>query len=554
MVSLAWPRWPPMLSAWPLIPVMIMTTIPTPTATISNQHECRAEPARHPPCVKPANQLRCNGGNHRGGDHGRDDHLGEGGERHQAQEQHRHANQQPRHEPRVAQPPGHREDAGQLARVDVDVLIFAVHGALVVPVASQPPAHDRHRHADATPVRGQHAARTSGMITPWPTSPSGAASPGSATRAWSSSSARARLLTDPLLRSRVAFLRRHGPPAELPEGVDAVLLSHMHRDHADLPSLRRLPSGTLVIAPAGSGAVLRGLNVREVDVGETVEVAGVDDLCGPRRSRRAPATPEVAPCPPSASSRTASTSPATRTCSRGWPTSARWPPALLPIWGWGPALGPGHLDPEEAARALSLLNPELVVPIHWGTLLAAGFGRRHAHLLRKPVDDFLRHAGRLAPDVEVRVPRWASRSTSRPPLAASTCERIGRVKLPPLLKERPQGLQVLLGIVVPVVYGALTGWFLGKSEGVYAVLSVLAAIGGIGAGFDHHGAAAGARRGALGGVLFGAALLSDTRSRAATRRRSSRAPGSCSSSSPSSSASPSAPWAAAASAGARRLS
>ena len=81
------------------------------------------------------------------------------------------------------------------------------------------------------------------------------------------------------------------------------------------------------------------------------------------------------------------------------------------------------------------------------------------------------------------------------------------MKLPPLLKERPQGLQVLLGVVVPVVYGALTGWFLGKSEGVYAVLSVLAAIGGIGAGFDHLGAAAGARRGALGGVLFGAALL-----------------------------------------------
>ena len=30
--------------------------------------------------------------------------------------------------------------------------------------------------------------------------------------------------------------------------------------------------------------------------------------------------------------------------------------ALLPIWGWGPRLGPGHLDPEQAARALKLLD------------------------------------------------------------------------------------------------------------------------------------------------------------------------------------------------------
>jgi L-ascorbate metabolism protein UlaG (beta-lactamase superfamily) len=213
----------------------------------------------------------------------------------------------------------------------------------------------------------------------------------------------ARLLTDPLLRSRVAFLRRHGAPAELPEGVDAVLLSHMHRDHADLPSLRRLPSGTLVIAPVGSGAILRGLNVREVDVGDTVEVAGVEiavvqAVHGGTRNpggRALPALGFVADGVYFAGD---------TDMFEGMADLGPLATALLPIWGWGPALGPGHLDPEEAARALSLLNPELVVPIHWGTLLAAGFGRRHAHLLREPVDDFLRHARRLAPNVEVWVP------------------------------------------------------------------------------------------------------------------------------------------------------
>ena len=30
--------------------------------------------------------------------------------------------------------------------------------------------------------------------------------------------------------------------------------------------------------------------------------------------------------------------------------------ALLPVWGWGPTLGPGHLDPGKAAEALELLR------------------------------------------------------------------------------------------------------------------------------------------------------------------------------------------------------
>ena len=43
--------------------------------------------------------------------------------------------------------------------------------------------------------------------------------------------------------------------------------------------------------------------------------------------------------------------------------------ALLPIWGWGPSPGPGHLDPETAARAVALVQPRIAIPIHWGTFL-----------------------------------------------------------------------------------------------------------------------------------------------------------------------------------------
>lgn len=81
------------------------------------------------------------------------------------------------------------------------------------------------------------------------------------------------------------------------------------------------------------------------------------------------------------------------------------------------------------------------------------------------------------------------------------------MKLPPLLEEQPRQVQIVLAVVVPAVYGVITGLFLGVSEGVYLVLSLLAAIGGVGAGFDHLGASAGAKRGLLGGSIFGAAIL-----------------------------------------------
>jgi len=73
--------------------------------------------------------------------------------------------------------------------------------------------------------------------------------------------------------------------------------------------------------------------------------------------------------------------------------------ALLPVAGWGPKLGPGHLDPARAAEALRLLRPKVAVPIHWGTFRTpfadhAGDG---------PAREFARLAGMLAPGVDVRV-------------------------------------------------------------------------------------------------------------------------------------------------------
>jgi hypothetical protein len=81
------------------------------------------------------------------------------------------------------------------------------------------------------------------------------------------------------------------------------------------------------------------------------------------------------------------------------------------------------------------------------------------------------------------------------------------MRLPPRLSEHPPAVRFLLAGVVPAVYGALTGWMLGVSEPVYLVMSVLGILGGIGAGFDHLGAAAGAKRGLVAGAVFGGFIL-----------------------------------------------
>ena len=81
------------------------------------------------------------------------------------------------------------------------------------------------------------------------------------------------------------------------------------------------------------------------------------------------------------------------------------------------------------------------------------------------------------------------------------------MKLPPLFSEMPRTAQIVLGGVIPAAYGAVTGYFLGENEAVYLVLSVIGIVGAIGAGFDHVGAKAGARRGVLAGSLFGGFIL-----------------------------------------------
>src|SRR4051794_27256581 len=85
-----------------------------------------------------------------------------------------------------------------------------------------------------------------------------------------------RVLTDPVLRGRVAHLLREGAVPAMPTALDAVLVSHLHRDHADVPTLRRVAPGVPVIGPHGTAALMRRArrpgDVIEVTVGDVVDI------------------------------------------------------------------------------------------------------------------------------------------------------------------------------------------------------------------------------------------------------------------------------------------
>jgi L-ascorbate metabolism protein UlaG (beta-lactamase superfamily) len=220
------------------------------------------------------------------------------------------------------------------------------------------------------------------------------------------------ILTDPMLRGGLGPLRRQTPPPdpEVPEIADLVLISHLHRDHLDLPSLRRFPAQTPVVVPrnsAGWVAKAGAENIHELGVGETISMAGVE-LTGVKAVhdgyRDAHRGGQIEPLGYliRRGGRTvyfAGDTDLFREMAEFGPVDL----ALLPIWGWGPYVGEGHLDPERAARALGMIRPRVAVPIHWGTFYPAGLRLLRPAPLSEPARDFVRLAARLAPEVEVRV-------------------------------------------------------------------------------------------------------------------------------------------------------
>ena len=220
-----------------------------------------------------------------------------------------------------------------------------------------------------------------------------------------------RLLTDPVLRRWIGPLLRRGPlpGAEATRDLDAVLITHLHPDHLDAASLRLLASDPLIVVPADGAAYLRERGFKhvvgvtrgqEIAVGALLVAATEANHSGRRHS-------------------TGGKGEALGFVVRGersiyvagdtglFPSMTGLEPdldvACLPIDGWGPRLPDDHLDPLRAAQALTMLEPLIAVPIHWGTYYPPALAEVWRGRRTMPPRTFAGHAARLAPQVEVRV-------------------------------------------------------------------------------------------------------------------------------------------------------
>jgi L-ascorbate metabolism protein UlaG (beta-lactamase superfamily) len=225
-----------------------------------------------------------------------------------------------------------------------------------------------------------------------------------------------RLITDPLLRDRVAHLRRTVAPVGPVGEVDGILVSHAHRDHLDIPSLRRLSRRARVVVPAGLGRLVRRSghrDVLEVRPGDTVEVDAVRVVVTSARHDSGRGVRKRGPRPVGFligdEIRTFFVGDTDVHAAMG-ELRGKVDVALLPIGGWGPRVPAGHLDPMRAVLALELLEPRTCIPIHWGTF-------RPVYRLTPYGSDataaarFTALAASMTPDVGIRILQPGGRLT-----------------------------------------------------------------------------------------------------------------------------------------------
>lgn len=246
-----------------------------------------------------------------------------------------------------------------------------------------------------------------------------------------------RIVTDPVLGRRLGHLRRRSrrPEEAASAGCDLAVVSHLHHDHLDLPSLRQLRPA-VVVAPPGSSDWIRwklGLprtHVLEVAVGSarTLELARgaveVTALPAHHAGHRTGGRLDRAPARARAVEHLVRV-PGAFTGTAGedlllWAigdtgefpgadavlaAGGRAPDvALVPVGGWGHTLGPHHLDPRQAAALVSRVGARYSVPVHWGTLHPIGLGRTMGDRFTAPGPRFAAEAERAGGTVPVALP------------------------------------------------------------------------------------------------------------------------------------------------------
>jgi L-ascorbate metabolism protein UlaG (beta-lactamase superfamily) len=232
-----------------------------------------------------------------------------------------------------------------------------------------------------------------------------------------------RVLVDPVWGHRVSPspvfgpTRLHEPPMAIEDlpPVDAVLISHDHYDHLDLPTVRALlrTQSAPFVVPLGIGEHLRKWRVPEeriveLDWDEAHTVAGLTLTCTEARHfsgrylhRNTTLWASWAIAGPRHRVYFGGDTGYTPAFAGIGARLGPFDLTLLPIGAYNDAWHAIHMDPEEAVRAHGDLGGTVLLPIHWATFNLA------FHRWAEPVQRLLAAAGPR--ELTVVVPRPGER-------------------------------------------------------------------------------------------------------------------------------------------------
>lgn len=212
-----------------------------------------------------------------------------------------------------------------------------------------------------------------------------------------------KVLVDPLfgLGGPLATVAEPAIPPEKLLNVDAVLMTHDHRDHLDPGFFPLLPAATPILVPAGfkwPDTMRPPTTVDELEPWESRALGGITVTCVPA-THRGPACGFVL----EADGRVLYIAGDTRYDDAMPKIGRRWSvdTAILPV---RPAPAIPIMDAEETVEAVRALRPHDVVPYHHGLKLPMleGFEDRAA-------EKVVQRLRSDVPDVDVRMPRFGQR-------------------------------------------------------------------------------------------------------------------------------------------------
>jgi len=243
----------------------------------------------------------------------------------------------------------------------------------------------------------------------------------------------ARVLVDPVWGERVSPsplvgpTRLHEPPvpfAALPQ-VDAVLISHDHYDHLDLPTVREIVrrQTAVFVVPLGIGVHLRGWGVPadrvvELDWDQSTTVGRLTLTCTEARhfsgrffSRNTTLWSSWVIAGPEHRVFFGGDTGYTPAFAGIGARLGPFDLTLMPIGAYNEAWRAMHMDPEEAVRAHGDLGGRVMLPVHWATFNLA------FHRWAEPVERLLAAAGASGTTIVVPQPGERIDVLNPPPLS-----------------------------------------------------------------------------------------------------------------------------------------